>query len=61
MDEFAGPLLPDWLVKSLERSQAQITAGECVPLEPFLDELSASLAKIKAKRAVKGAGDKNPT
>jgi len=49
MNEHTAPAPPDWLVKSLERSQAQIAAGESVPLEPFLDELRASIARMKAK------------
>jgi hypothetical protein len=30
---------PDWLTQSLERSEAQIAAGQTVPLEPVLDRL----------------------
>ncbi len=42
---------PAWLVQSLERSKAQIAAGETVPLEPALDRLRASIARMEAKRA----------
>jgi len=59
MDEHTAPPPPDWLVKSLERSQSQIAAGESVPLEPFLDDLRASIARMKAKRAAKPARPKN--
>jgi len=51
MDERTAPPPPDWLVKSLERSQAQIAAGKSVPLKLFLDEFRASIARMKAKRA----------
>jgi hypothetical protein len=60
MDEFTGRTPPDWLVKSLERSQSQIAAGESVPPESFLDELSASIARMKAKRAAREAGSDTP-
>jgi hypothetical protein len=40
----------DWL-ESLDRSQAQAEAGETVPLEPVLDRLRASIARMKAKRS----------
>ncbi len=43
-----GP--PDWLVDSLERSEAQIAAGQTVALEPVLDRLRASIARMRAKR-----------
>jgi hypothetical protein len=39
-----------WL-ESLDRSQAQAEAGETVPLEPVLDRLRASIARMKAKRS----------
>ncbi len=36
----------------MELSKAQIAAGETVPLEPALDRLRASIARMEAKRAV---------
>jgi hypothetical protein len=41
---------PGWLVESLERSEAQITAGQTVPLEPVLDRLRASIARMRGKQ-----------
>jgi hypothetical protein len=38
------------LLESLERSKAQAEAGLSVPLEPVLDELRASIARMEAKR-----------
>ncbi len=40
---------PNWIVESLERSEAQIAAGQTVPLEPVLDRLRASMARMKSK------------
>ncbi len=39
----------EWL-EALARSKAQIEAGQTVPLEPFLDRLRASIARMKAKK-----------
>ncbi len=50
MDETGDKTPPGWLVKSLERSEAQIAAGQVVPLDPVLDRLRASIARIKAAR-----------
>jgi hypothetical protein len=36
-------------VESLERSEAQVATGQTVPLEPVLDRLRASIARMKAK------------
>lgn len=41
--------------ESLERSEAQLARGETVPLEPVLDRVRASIARMEAKRA--GAAD----
>jgi hypothetical protein len=38
----------DWL-EPLARSKAEIEAGKTVPLEPFLDRLRASIARMKAR------------
>jgi len=42
-----------WL-ESLERSEAQIAAGQTVPLEPVLDLMRASIARMEAKQAKAG-------
>jgi len=60
MNDITNNKAADWLVKSLERSQAEITAGESTPVKLFLDELRASIARMKAKRAAKAARHKNP-
>ncbi len=41
-------------MRSLERSQAQVEAGMTVKLEPALDRLRASIARMKAKPAASG-------
>ena len=46
--------VPARLMESLERSKAQAEAGETVPAGPILDELRASIARMKAKRAAQG-------
>jgi hypothetical protein len=38
-----------WL-ESLERSEAQVARAETVPLEPILDLMRASIARMEAKR-----------
>jgi hypothetical protein len=38
-----------WL-ESLARSKAQIEAGQTVPLEPVLERLRASIARMDARR-----------
>jgi hypothetical protein len=50
----AAGTVPAALVESLERSKAQVEAGLSVPLEPALDRLRASIARMKGKRAEKG-------
>jgi hypothetical protein len=58
MDEFTRPAPPGW-IDSLERSKAEIEAGKTVPLEPFLDELRDSIARMKKRREEKpGSADK---
>ncbi len=51
MDAAVNKTPPDWMVESLERSEAQIAAGQAVPLEPVLDRLRASIARMKAAQA----------
>jgi len=43
--------VPPALIESLERSKAQAEAGLSVPLEPALDRLRASIARMKTKQA----------
>jgi len=43
---------PAWLVERLEHSIAQAKAGQTVPLEPVLDRLRASIARMEAKRTI---------
>jgi len=50
MDGAIDKAPPDWLSKSLERSEAQIAAGETVPLDPVLDRLRAGIDRMKAAR-----------
>lgn len=42
---------PAGWVESLERSMAEIEAGQTVPIELALDRLRASIARMEAKRA----------
>jgi hypothetical protein len=57
MDEFTRPAPPGW-IDSLEHSKAQIEAGATVPLEPFLDELRDSIARMRKRREAKpGSAD----
>jgi hypothetical protein len=44
-------IAPTALLESLERSKAQVEAGLSVPLEPALDRLRTSIARMKANRA----------
>jgi hypothetical protein len=48
MDNVPENTPPDWMLKSLERSEAQIEAGDIVPLDPVLDRLRASIARMQA-------------
>ncbi len=40
-------------VEALESGETDIVAGQIVPLEPLLDELRASIARMEAKQALK--------
>jgi len=42
---------PGWIIEVLAGSEAQIDSGQTVALEPVLDRLRASIARIKAGRA----------
>jgi hypothetical protein len=50
MDDVSQKTAPAWLARSLELSKAQIEAGETVSIEPALDRLRASIARMEAKR-----------
>lgn len=39
--------VPESMSASLARSEAQIAAGQTVPLEPVLDRLRASIARMQ--------------
>ena len=39
--------VPDSIAASLARSEAQIAAGQTVPLEPVLNRLRASIARMQ--------------
>jgi len=49
MDAIAEKPVPQWLHDSLDRSEAQIAAGQTVPLDPVLDRLRASIARMKGR------------
>ena len=40
--------VPESIAASLARSEAQIAAGHTVPLEPVLDRLRSSIARMQA-------------
>lgn len=40
---------PAGWVRDLERSKAELQAGQSVPLEPVLDGLRATIARLKSK------------
>ena len=40
--------VPESIAASLARSEAQIAAGQTVPLEPVLERLRASIARLQA-------------
>ena len=42
--------VPESIAASLARSEAQIAAGQTVPLEPVLDRLRASIARMQADK-----------
>ena len=41
---------PAWLVERLERGIAQAASGQGVPIEPVLERLRASIARMEEKR-----------
>lgn len=46
----------DWR-ESLERSKAQIAAGQTVPLLPVLDRLRAAAERLEAEQGITADGD----
>jgi hypothetical protein len=50
MDRIADKAPPGWMRESLERSEAQIEAGQIVPLETVLDRIRASIAHMEEDR-----------
>jgi hypothetical protein len=45
-----GDNTPRGWIDSLARGKAEIEAGRSVPMEPFLDRLRASIARMKARQ-----------
>ncbi len=41
-------IVPESITASLARSEAQIAAGQTVPLQPVLDRLRSSIARMQA-------------
>ena len=41
---------PNTMVESLARSKTQIEAGQAVPMQPVLDRLRDSIARMDARR-----------
>ncbi len=50
MDDQGDPKAPAWMLESLERSQAQIEAGQTVPPDRVLDRLRASIERMQVAR-----------
>jgi len=44
---------PAGWAESLDRSEAQLARGETLPIEPTLDRLRATIARMETKRASK--------
>jgi len=45
--------VPESMSASLARSEAQIAAGQTVPMEPVLDRLRASIARMQTEKQPK--------
>ena len=45
--------VPESIAASLARSEAQIAAGQTVPLQPVLDRLRSSIARMQADEELK--------
>ena len=52
MDTIADKTPPGWVTEALDRSETQIASGQTVPLEPVLDRLRASIARMTAGKAL---------
>ena len=50
--------VPKPIAASLARSEAQIAAGQTVPLEPVLDRLRSSIARMQADEKRKAPAPK---
>ncbi|HLQ94627.1 MAG TPA: hypothetical protein VK148_31805 [Xanthobacteraceae bacterium] len=46
-------VVPESIAASLARSEAQIAAGQTVPLQPVLDRLRSSIARMQADEKLK--------
>jgi hypothetical protein len=57
-DTPTSPVAPAGWLESLERSKAQIAAGESVPLVPILDRLRTSAERLEAEQGVTEDGVK---
>jgi hypothetical protein len=53
----AAAAAPEGWRESLERSKAQIAAGEAVPLLPVLDRLRAAAERIEAEQGITADGE----
>jgi hypothetical protein len=51
MDTAPDKIPPKWMLDSLERSEAEIEAGNTVPLEPVLGRLRDSIDRMQVKKA----------
>ena len=46
-------VVPESIAASLARSEAQIAAGQTVPLQPVLDRLRSSIARMQGDEKLK--------
>jgi hypothetical protein len=46
-------VVPESIAASLARSEAQIAAGQTVPLQPVLDRFRSSIARMQADEKLK--------
>lgn len=51
-DSTTRPIPAGWL-EAMDESDAQLAAGQTVPLEPLLDELRQAAAQLEAKLAAR--------
>jgi hypothetical protein len=57
MDKIEDNIPAGWLA-SLAQTKAEVEAGKTVPLEPVLDRVRASIARMKARRVEARATDR---